>query len=103
MIAAEYRNTQHFNDYLKAMALPKESLFTTDIDLWPIYMDGFEDPEDRQYHNCHACRKFIQDFGNWIANIRRMVFGEHAIGKGLGCSVRVHTSVITQYEIDRWD
>lgn len=27
----------------------------------------------------------------------------HAVGKGLGSNIRVHTSVVTEYTIDRWD
>lgn len=40
----------------------KERLFTTDADLWPVYLASF--PEHlRQYHNCHACRRFIEAYG----------------------------------------
>jgi hypothetical protein len=39
-------------------------LFTTDADgLWDLYLGGFTDPADRQHHNCHACRHFIERFG----------------------------------------
>lgn len=39
-------------------------LFTTDAeDLWGTYLGTFADPTDRQYHNCHACRQFIERFG----------------------------------------
>lgn len=39
-------------------------LFTTDAnDLWGIYLNSFTDPDERQYHNCHACRQFIERFG----------------------------------------
>lgn len=45
----------------------KEALFTTGIDnLWEIYLDSFETPEERQYHNCHACRQFIERFGGLV-------------------------------------
>lgn len=33
-------------------------------DLWAIYLDSFSDPANRQYHNCSACRKFIDRFGS---------------------------------------
>jgi hypothetical protein len=42
-----------------AAALP---LFTTDVDLWPIYLEAFP-PETRQFHNCSACRHFLRRFG----------------------------------------
>lgn len=39
-------------------------LFTTDAKaLWDLYLDSFADPAERQYHNCHACRRFIERFG----------------------------------------
>lgn len=42
----------------------KKPLFTTDAaDLWDQYLGSFSDPVERQYHNCHACRHFIQRFG----------------------------------------
>lgn len=44
-----------------------ESLFTTDAkDLWAIYLDSFNDPDERQYHNCHSCRHFIERFGGLV-------------------------------------
>lgn len=33
-------------------------------DLWSVYLDSFSDAADRQYHNCSACRKFIDRFGS---------------------------------------
>lgn len=42
-------------------------LFTTDAEgLWEMYLDSFETPEERQYHNCHACRQFIERFGGLV-------------------------------------
>jgi hypothetical protein len=45
-----------------------ERLFTTDADpneLWLSYLTAF--PEvDRQHHNCHACRHFIQQYGGLV-------------------------------------
>lgn len=39
-------------------------LFTTDAeDLWGLYLGTFADPTERQYHNCHACRQFVERFG----------------------------------------
>lgn len=42
-------------------------LFTCDaVDLYSIYLDSFNDPVNRQYHNCNCCRQFIQRFGNLV-------------------------------------
>ena len=39
-------------------------LFTTDAEgLWETYLDAFENPHDRQDHNCRCCRHFINKFG----------------------------------------
>jgi hypothetical protein len=39
-------------------------LFTTNASgLWGLYLDSFTDPDERQHHNCHACRHFIERFG----------------------------------------
>lgn len=40
-------------------------LFTTQAaDLWNIYLEGVN--EDRQVHNCTACRHFIERYGNLV-------------------------------------
>lgn len=45
----------------------KKPLFTTDAeDLWGAYLGSFHDPIERQYHNCSACRHFIQRFGSLV-------------------------------------
>ena len=42
-------------------------LFMTDTEgLWGLYLDSFTDPADRQHHNCHACRHFIERFGGLV-------------------------------------
>jgi hypothetical protein len=43
----------------------KEPLFLTDAeDLWEIYLDNFDSPEERQHHNCSTCKQFIRSFGS---------------------------------------
>lgn len=42
-------------------------LFTTDADLWPVYLSAFP-VQDRQSHNCYACRHFLKIYGG-LANI----------------------------------
>ncbi|MEI2691516.1 MAG: hypothetical protein V9H69_18170 [Anaerolineae bacterium] len=44
-----------------------QPLFTTDVSgLWDAYLGSFTDPDIRQYHNCHACRQFIERFGGLV-------------------------------------
>ncbi len=40
-----------------------EPLFQTDADLWLLYLYSFGSPEERQYHDCSACRHFIRRYG----------------------------------------
>ena len=43
----------------------KAPLLTTNAEgLWETYLGSFADPVKRQYHNCHACRQFIERFGS---------------------------------------
>jgi hypothetical protein len=37
-------------------------LFTTDVDLWPVYIDAFTE-DTRRDHKCSACRDFLRRFG----------------------------------------
>lgn len=42
-------------------------LFTTDASgLWDRYLHNLA-PEERQVHNCHACRRFIETYGGLVA------------------------------------
>jgi hypothetical protein len=41
------------------------SLFTTDVDLWPVYIGSFP-AHERQAHNCHACRQFLRNYGGLV-------------------------------------
>jgi hypothetical protein len=51
--------------FLKNCGNGTKPLFTTDAeDLWGVYLGSFADPTERQYHNCHACRQFIERFGS---------------------------------------
>lgn len=56
------RFSRRFDDVL-ALRAP---LFTTDAaDLWPVYLECFPAPT-RKFHDCHACRSFIQHFGSLV-------------------------------------
>lgn len=44
----------------------KAPVFTTNAeDLWDVYLGSFPEPM-RQYHNCHACRRFVERFGGLV-------------------------------------
>lgn len=63
------RDYDGFRDQVRArlaaaLAESGGQLFTTDAaGLWDAYLDALP---DRQYHDCHACRKFIEDFGGLV-------------------------------------
>jgi hypothetical protein len=72
-------------------------------------LQGARDKENRS--NClfpetlrsefHGIRSVIEAHSRATPAIE--IEEEHVIGKNMGSRVRVHTSVITQYTIDRWD
>jgi hypothetical protein len=44
----------------------KEPLFTTAFDnLFELYLNAIPESE-RQYHNCHCCRRFVNEFGGLV-------------------------------------
>ncbi len=52
--------------FVDSMGLPDDRLFTTDVDLWPIYLDSFASPKVRQHYNCHTCKNFIRRYGGLV-------------------------------------
>lgn len=51
---------------LGRLAVNGEQLFTTDAHgLWDAYLDQFN-PSERQYHNCNACRRFVEAYGGLV-------------------------------------
>lgn len=47
-----------------------DDLFVVDVDrdlLWMVYLLSFEDPVERQHHNCNACKSFIRHYGKVVA------------------------------------
>lgn len=47
-----------------------ENLFVVNVDkdlLWMAYLLSFEDEEERQSHNCNACKSFIRHYGKVVA------------------------------------
>jgi hypothetical protein len=71
--AASMRNEDHdYERLVSAMRTHFENaasggpLFTTDAEgLFEAYLAGFPE-DDRQYHNCNACRRFIERFGGLV-------------------------------------
>lgn len=61
------RVNERFTDNIQSGGVP---LFATDADgLWPAYLASFPmfgGREGRQYHNCHACKTFIERFGGLV-------------------------------------
>lgn len=57
----------HMQNHLASCLRDGEKLlFHTDAgNLWDVYLNGFA-PEDRQYHNCNACRHFIERYGDLV-------------------------------------
>lgn len=60
-----------YDEYLKLVAsrygsLSTDPIFTTDVqNLFEIYLSGFA-TDERQYHNCNACRKFMETYGGLV-------------------------------------
>jgi hypothetical protein len=55
---------QRINARFNALTGP---IFETDAaDLYAVYLDGFADPVERQYHTCSCCRQFIERFGGLV-------------------------------------
>lgn len=53
--------------FMSAIDDGKSPLFTTDATgLWEIYLNSFDDPVERQHHNCNTCRHFIERFGGLV-------------------------------------
>ena len=53
--------------------LSKHQLFQVVIPdrntLVDLYLNTFQDPEERQHHNCNCCKSFLRQYGNIIAII----------------------------------
>ena len=47
-----------------------DDLFVVDVDrdlFWMAYLLSFDDPVERQHHNCNACKSFIRHYGKVVA------------------------------------
>lgn len=53
--------------FVKRTKAGAEPVFTTDADdLFEVYLESFPEGPVRQYHNCHACRRFLERFGGLV-------------------------------------
>lgn len=70
-VVAWERGDDHFDGFAdevrrRVAAAGSGPFFATDAaDLWWLYLDAF-DPADRQSHDCHACRRFIETYGGLV-------------------------------------
>jgi hypothetical protein len=50
--------------------LEEQTLYKVELgynELWEAYLDSFDDPIERQDHNCNHCKSFIRQFGGIVA------------------------------------
>jgi len=60
---------KEIQDSFHEMSKNSAILFTADVDkevLWETYLNSFEDPDERQYHNCNCCRQFIRYYASIV-------------------------------------
>jgi hypothetical protein len=53
----------------RAEELQQHQLFRVNppVDIFEVYLSGFEDDATRQEHNCNACKQFIRNYGTLVA------------------------------------
>jgi hypothetical protein len=54
---------QRINARFRKNSETAKVLFTTDANLWDVYLNSFADPVERQHHTCSTCKQFIRRFG----------------------------------------
>lgn len=60
---------KQIKDNFEQLSKNKEKLFYVEIDrekAWECYLEGFDDPEERQGHNCNCCKSFIRQYGGIV-------------------------------------
>ena len=63
---------QLVQERMTAMVAGHPALFIVDIpkeDLWNAYLENFDDPDEKQEHNCSCCRGFIKNYGGLVTII----------------------------------
>lgn len=63
-------------------------IFQTDADLFPVYLDSFSDPAQRQFHNCSCCRGFLKRYGGLVTvaadgTVTPLMWAAHADLQGI--------------------
>jgi hypothetical protein len=75
LAAAPHHHDAEYHAYINRMAAHfrrasedgTRPLFTTrTVGMWERYLNSFTDPAERQYHNCNACRRFIERYGGLV-------------------------------------
>lgn len=60
---------KQIKDNFEQLSKNKEKLFYVEIDrekAFDLYLLGFDDPEERQRHNCNCCKSFIRQYGGIV-------------------------------------
>lgn len=60
---------KQIKDNFDQLSKNKENLFYVEIDrekAFDLYLLGFDDPEERQGHNCNCCKSFIRQYGGIV-------------------------------------
>lgn len=56
-------------DNFEQLSKNKEKLFYIEIDrekAWECYLEGFDNAEEKQSHNCNCCKSFIRQYGGIV-------------------------------------
>lgn len=64
-------------EQFEAMLATGGMLFITDVDkeaMWEAYLNGFDDPDEKQHHNCNCCRQFIKRYGRIVVIVENKLW-----------------------------
>lgn len=56
--------------------ISSDTIFYVDIDrdkIWERYLSGFDDPAERQAHNCNCCKSFLRQYSGMVAIVDNKV------------------------------
>lgn len=60
---------KQIQDNFDKLSKNQERLFYVELDrekAWECYLEGFDDPEEKQGHNCNCCKSFIRQYGGIV-------------------------------------
>lgn len=95
-VDGEYRRymTRFQRRFLETTKDGAEPLFTTNTaHLWQVYLASFSNAEQRQYHNCNACRHFIERFGGLVTIDKETGVTQSAIWKELDAPLEYQRAI----------